>query len=269
MKILLTGAAGFIGFHTARKLLARGDEVVGPRQSQRLLRSEPQARAPRHPGARAEVPLREDGSGRQGRHEGAVRAREVSARDSPRRAGRRALLARESAGVCRQQRHRHAQRARGLPAQRRGAPGVRLHQLGVRPQHQHALHGAPRRRSSAVAVCHDQARQRAHGAQLCGAVQTTRDRPAFLHGVWTVGPARHGAVPVHEEHPRGQAHRRVQSRSPQARLHLRRRHRRGRGARLRSHRGAERRMERATIRIRPPAARHSGSTTSATTRRWS
>jgi UDP-glucuronate 4-epimerase len=29
VKILLTGAAGFIGFHTARKLLARGDEVRG------------------------------------------------------------------------------------------------------------------------------------------------------------------------------------------------------------------------------------------------
>ncbi len=29
MKILLTGAAGFIGFHVAQKLLARGDEVVG------------------------------------------------------------------------------------------------------------------------------------------------------------------------------------------------------------------------------------------------
>jgi UDP-glucuronate 4-epimerase len=29
LKYLLTGAAGFIGFHTARKLLARGDEVVG------------------------------------------------------------------------------------------------------------------------------------------------------------------------------------------------------------------------------------------------
>jgi len=29
MKILVTGAAGFIAFHTARKLLARGDEVVG------------------------------------------------------------------------------------------------------------------------------------------------------------------------------------------------------------------------------------------------
>jgi UDP-glucuronate 4-epimerase len=29
LKILLTGAAGFIGFHTTQKLLARGDEVVG------------------------------------------------------------------------------------------------------------------------------------------------------------------------------------------------------------------------------------------------
>ena len=29
MKILITGTAGFIGFHLAKKLLARGDEVVG------------------------------------------------------------------------------------------------------------------------------------------------------------------------------------------------------------------------------------------------
>lgn len=29
MKILVTGTAGFIGFHLAEKLLRRGDEVVG------------------------------------------------------------------------------------------------------------------------------------------------------------------------------------------------------------------------------------------------
>jgi UDP-glucuronate 4-epimerase len=29
MRLLVTGAAGFIGFHTSRRLLARGDEVVG------------------------------------------------------------------------------------------------------------------------------------------------------------------------------------------------------------------------------------------------
>jgi UDP-glucuronate 4-epimerase len=29
VKLLVTGAAGFIGFHTSRRLLARGDEVVG------------------------------------------------------------------------------------------------------------------------------------------------------------------------------------------------------------------------------------------------
>ena len=29
MKILVTGTAGFIGYHLAKKLLERGDEVVG------------------------------------------------------------------------------------------------------------------------------------------------------------------------------------------------------------------------------------------------
>ena len=66
------------------------------------------------------------------------------------------------------------------------------------------------------------------------AVQAADHGPALLHGVRAVGPARHGAVHVHAQHPRGQADRRVQPRPPHARLHLRRRHRRGRGARLRA-----------------------------------
>ena len=29
MKILITGTAGFIGFHLARRLAERGDEIIG------------------------------------------------------------------------------------------------------------------------------------------------------------------------------------------------------------------------------------------------
>ena len=29
MKILITGCAGFIGFHLTKRLLARGDQVIG------------------------------------------------------------------------------------------------------------------------------------------------------------------------------------------------------------------------------------------------
>ena len=176
---------------------------------------------------------------------------------------------RGAAHLHRQQRHRHAERARGLPPQRRRASGVRLDELGLRRQHQHAVLGAQHRRSSAVAVRRHQARERADGAQLLGAVQAADHGPALLHGVRTVGPAGHGAVHVHAEHPRGQADRRLQQRPPQARLHLRRGHRRGRGARRGAHRAARPELEQQRAGPRDAATRHFASTTSATTSRCS
>ena len=99
------------------------------------------------------------------------------------------------------------------------------------------------RRPSAVAVRRHQARQRADGAQLLGAVQAADHRAALLHRLWSLGPPGHGAVPVHAQHPRGQADRRVQQRPPPARLHLRRGHRRGVVRALRAHRAARPRLE--------------------------
>ena len=88
MKILVTGAAGFIGLHTAQRLLARGDEVRRARQPQRLLRRHPEAGAPGAPrsaaaaSASCKLDLADDAA-----HARAVRAREVprASCTSPRR----------------------------------------------------------------------------------------------------------------------------------------------------------------------------------------
>ncbi len=56
--------------------------------------------------------------------------------------------------------------------------------------------------------------------------------PALLHRLRALGPARHGAVPVHQGHPCGRADQGLQPRQSHARFHLCRRHRRGRDPRL-------------------------------------
>ena len=269
VKILLTGAAGFIGSTRAQKLLARGDEVVGldnlndyydpnlKRARLAILEREPKFRF-------VKMDLADKGGMKS------LFAREKFPRviHLAAQAGVRYSLENPQAyidsnvtgtlNVLEGCRHNDAEHL--VFASTSSVYGLNTNMPFSR---------APRRRPSAVAVRVDQARQRAHGAQLRRAVQTTGDRPALLHRVRSLGPARHGAVPVHEEHPRGQAHRRVQPRPPQARLHLRRRHRRGRGARLRPRRARLTTSGAATTRIRRPAARRSASTTSATTRRSS
>ena len=171
----------------------------------------------------------------------------------------------ESAGVHRQQCRGLREHPRRLPAQQRRASRLCIDQLGVRREHEDAVLRASERRSSVVVLCRDQEGERADGAHLRAPVPAAGDGPALLHRLRSVGPAGHGAVPVHEEHPRGQADRRLQLRQSPSRLHLRRRHRAGRRARDGSRRGRERRDGTATIRIRARARRRIGSTTSATT----
>ena len=46
-------------------------------------------------------------------------------------------------------------------------------------------------------LCRDEEGQRADGACLCASLRPARDGPALLHRLRTVGPARHGALSVH------------------------------------------------------------------------
>ena len=107
-----------------------------------------------------------------------------------------------------------------------------------------AVRGRRPGRSSDLALCRDQAGRRAADGDLRPSAQAAGDRPALLHGLRPVGPARHGAVHLRQGDPRRQ-HRSSSSTwaSLEARLQLHRRHR-GR------HAGRARQAGR---RARPPA----------------
>ena len=97
----------------------------------------------------------------------------------------------------------------------------------------HAVRRVPGGRPPAAVLRRHQARQRADGARLRPPLPPALHRPALLHRLRALGPARHGADDLRQGDRRGHAAPALQPRPPQPRLHLRRRHRRRRGPRLR------------------------------------
>ena len=242
--VLVTGAAGFIGFSLAQRLLRSGRRGRRRRQPQRLLRSGAQGgpaggTRPVHGFAFHRLDLADRAGVR-----GAVRHRHLRPRGPPRRPGRRALLAGEPARLSRCQSRRFPERAGRLPATRRPASRLRLVELGLRRQHRGPLLRAPSRRSPGQPLRRDQAGQRADGPFLCLALQDPDDGPALLHGLRAVGPPRHGAVDLRQGDRVRRAHPALQPRPHAARFHLYRRCRRRHGAADRAAAGRRSRLGR-------------------------
>ena len=193
MKILVTGAAGFIGFHTAKRLLERGDEVVGSRQSSTITTiSRSSRRGSRFSSSRRRRNgflgfVRADLAD-QAAVEGAFAERPFRPGDSSRRAGRRALLA-----------STHPQAyidsnitgflniLEGCRHNGDAAPGVRLDLArSMAPTRKHAVLGAS---AASIIRCRSTPRrsgQRADGAHLqpLFRLPTTGLRFFTVYGPW-------------------------------------------------------------------------------------
>ncbi len=210
--ILVTGAAGFIGFHVAQRLLGSGRRVVGfdnvNDYYDPALKRARLAELGRHPGFTfVEASLHDPRRRRRDLH----RARLSPCRE-PRRAGWRALFGSQPLRLRGGEPHRVPQHPRGLSSQRRRAPPLRLLVLRLRRQHVDAVLGPPERRPPAVALRRDQEGERADGARLRQHLRACLHGPALLHGVRALGPARHGDVDLRQGDPGRRADHALQSR---------------------------------------------------------
>ena len=179
-----------------------------------------------------------------------------------------ALLARRSARLHGRQYRRLPERPGGLPPQRRRASDLRVLELGLRRQHDDAVLGARQRRPSREPLRRQQEGQRADGPLLQPSLWAADHGLALLHGLRPVGAAGHGALQLHQGHPRRPADPGLQRRAHAPRLHLHRRRRRGRAARERARAGAQPAVGRRAAPTPAAARRPIGSTTSATASRW-
>ena len=130
MKVLVTGAAGFIGMHCAKRLLERGDEVVGIDNLNNYYSV--QLKKDRLAGSR----IRGSGFAQIDIADAAALERvfenETGRRAAPCRAGGGALFARKPGRVCAVESGRLRQRAAIVPTSRAAQPRLRLELQRVR-----------------------------------------------------------------------------------------------------------------------------------------
>ena len=265
MRILVTGAAGFIGFHTAARLLDRGDEVVG------LDNMSPYY----------DVSLKEARLARLERRNGFhfIKAdladQEVVGAVFAEEKPERVIHLAAQAGVRYSLQHPHAYIDANIRGFLHVLEGCRHHgvrasrlclvELGLWREPQAPLQRQRQCRSSGEPLRRDQEGERADGAFLRPSLRPAGDGLALLHRLRPVGAARHVAVSVHPQHSRRQAHPGVQLRPPRAGLHLYRRRGGRRGAHVATRSPRPTRIGVRRIQTPRPRPRRTGSTISAIT----
>ncbi|CAA9258435.1 MAG: UDP-glucuronate 5'-epimerase, partial [uncultured Acetobacteraceae bacterium] len=201
----------------------------GPRRHGALLRRAAEGGAARRPPRARRVPAPPPGPHRRGRaprRAGGGNAGGGAALGRPGRGAPRAGASRE---LRPQQHRRHPHPAGGLPPPPGAAPAAGLHLLGLRSQRRHAVPRNGRGGDAAQHLCGQQAGVRATRPFPRAPVEAAGDGLPLLHRLRTLGPAGHGALPLHRRDPARRAHRRPQPRPHGARLHLRGRLGGGRG----------------------------------------
>src|SRR3546814_4841327 len=109
--------------------------------------------------------------------------------------------------LCPEQSSRRLSRARSRAAPRWDASADGIDLLGLWRERGDALSRNRQGRPAGFLLRRDEEGQRGDGAQLCPSVEYPDDDVPFLHHLWAVGAARHGAVQIRRSGPRGAADR--------------------------------------------------------------
>ena len=216
MLFLVTGAAGFIGSHVAHKLLDRGDEVVGLDNVNDYYDPKlKEARLARLTSRKGFTFVKIDIANRAAMDELFAKYRFP-----------RVIHLAAQAGVRYSITHPYAYIEANIVGFQNVLEGCRHNGCehltyastssvyGANTTMPFSVHHS--RESPADALRRDQEGERALRPHLLEPLRPADDRPPLLHRLRTVGPARHGALPLRQEHPRGEADRRLQPRPPHA-----------------------------------------------------